>query len=367
MSISNHPTFETIFNELLNLMQLRLDAVPAVEIDCRTELEIYYCTIDRLLDSGFGILDILGRYYPGSRKVVIYDLLIRIHALKCGIPYRILYEIVLCHELAHAATHLGLDQAGKIWSLFGTAHSSTVEYFAQIYTHLYYAECEKLDKKEQYSGFTAAMAKLSRTQPRQYQTYLRNIKKDISSINNSLLQARLEIEYPGAEFHLATGTVGVKPFVRFWCARGKDKCYMEMQLLGSTFKNDVPVLPLAVVNCTFKGTFNYQNVMWDFNEEPTHNAPDLLPFFQKYNDFYVLTLKLSDIHVDANEIQFCETHNSSPLLNPIGRTRAGRILVSKAQDAAFVAYLKKPGTLTEYYISHWGNNSNDTATLTWFV
>ena len=354
--MTNQSVFETVFNELLKLMQLQRGAVPAVEIDCRTEPEIYCCTIDRLLESGIGILDILGRYYPGSRKVIVYDLLIRIYAVKSGIPYRILYEIVLCHELAHAATHLGLDQAGKIWSLFDTAHSSTVEYFAQIYTHLYYTQNKRSD-------VTDAMAKLSRTQPRQYQTYLRSIKKDISCINNALLQARLEIEYPGAEFHLATGAVGIKPFVRFWCVRGDNNCYMEMQLLGSPFKNDVPVIPLAVVTCTFTGTFTYQGVMYDLNDAVNLNDPDLLHCFQKYNDFYVLTLKLPDI----TGIEFCETHNSSPLLNPAGRTPAGRILVSQAQDADFVAYLKKTGTLMEYYNFYWGNNTNDTATLTWFV
>jgi len=337
--MTNQSVFETIFNELLNLMQLLRGTVPAVEIDYRTEQEIYCCTIDRLLESG--VLDILGRYYPGCRKVVVYDLLVRQYASGCGIPYRILYEIVLCHELAHAATHLGLDQNNADWSLFGMAPFTTVEYFAQIYTHLYYAgkQCREV---------TDAMEKLSLSQPHEYRTYLRSLKQDTDCINNALLDARQQIQYAQAKFLPVNGAAGVKPAVRFWYAG--DCYYMEMELWGSAFENNAPVtkvILLAAATCTVEGVFSLNGGVYNLGD---NTVPDELKFGEAY--------EVSGIRLTA--VTFCETHNSSPLLNPGSHT-----LISREQDAEFVASLIGTDTLINYYRSYFPGNA--TLPLTWFI
>lgn len=185
--IINQPAFE----DLLEIMQLRKAQVPSIEIDySKLSIDMDALKItplplesDRLNEDKIGILDLLGVYFSADRKVIIYDLRIRICARISGIDYQELYDIVLCHELAHAATHLGLDRAGEIWTSFGTETALTLEYFAQIYTFLFYA-------KNQCDDVTEAMQKLSLTQPYIYQTYLKSIGKDISCINNALLEAR---------------------------------------------------------------------------------------------------------------------------------------------------------------------------------
>lgn len=342
--MTNQSVFETIFNELLNLMQLHRGTVPAVEIDYRTEQEIYCCTIDRLLESG--VLDILGRYYPGCRKVVVYDLLVRQYASGCDIPYRILYEIVLCHELAHAATHLGLDQNNADWGLFGMAPFTAVEYFAQIYTHLYYAG-------KQCNEVTDAMERLSLSQPHEYRTYLRSLKQDTDCINNALLDARQQILYPQAKFLPVNGAAGVKPAVRFWYAG--DCYYMEMELWGSAFENNTPVtkvILLAAATCTVtvEGTvFMNDGGIYNFEKNA---VPDNLKSGG--------ACEVAKVRLTVTAVTFCETHNSSPLLNPGSHT-----LISKEQDAEFVASLIGTDTLINYYRSYFPDNT--TLPLTWFI
>ena len=392
-------TSMNIFNELLKLMQLRKGQVPRIETNYSWSIppEIIQHLPDDLKKlfeekapcaelkekelEPIGILDLLGVYLPAKRQVIIYDLLIRLCAGEQGIPYQILYDIVVCHELAHAATHLGIDQNGEIWALFGSEPAAIKEYFAQIYTYIYYNQSQR-------NVVTGAMAKFARTQPSIYQKYLDDTGENISDINRALLQARHSVpalqssqqNIPGAgqsatlqapqqitpgtkpksknqrrllvTYHLANELPDIKHHVQILHISDK-KNYIEIPLWGKKYRDNVPVtelIPLAVVTCACRGTYDYQGVMYDL-EDIGLNDLDLLPFAQKYNGFYVITLKLSDIHVDVDKIKLCETHNSSPLLNPIGRIRARRILVSKAQDADFVAYLKKPGTLTEYYKS----------------
>ena len=189
--MSKQPISKSIFKKLLKIMQLRKAQTPSIEIDYSSlppDLDVLKIKplppeTDRLNENKIGILDLLGVYVPADRKVIIYDLRIRICAGISGIDYQELYDIVLCHELAHAATHLGLDQSGEIWTSFGAETALTIEYFAQIYTYLFFA-------KKQNFKVNEAMQKLSITQPHVYQTYLRSRGKSIFRINNALLQAR---------------------------------------------------------------------------------------------------------------------------------------------------------------------------------
>lgn len=222
MTLSVPLTASSIFEELLTLMQLRPDYVPHVEINRksaprmairillgRNAIPAYQSAPENLkwlvedeepnhdrlecLDQieNLGIFDLLGEYNPGNGNITLYDLLIRLCAEKLEIEYQHLYDIVLCHELSHAATHLGIDQAGGIWTCFGDTPSATVEYFAQLYTHLLYA-------KKQRHEITAAMQKLASDQPVIYKSYFADVSKDISDINNDLLDARQQIIPEGA-------------------------------------------------------------------------------------------------------------------------------------------------------------------------
>jgi len=213
---NNQPLGLDIFCELLPLMQLCEGQVPVVEVnrksaprkiirnllgrkaiptqqrapeDLRWLVEGEEPCRDHI--ESVGILDLLGEYIPGSKKVILYDLLIHLCAEELGLDYQILYDVVLCHEMSHAATHLGVDQAGEIWLCFGSAPSQTTEYFAQIYTHLLFAQKGRHE-------VTMAMQKLSSEQPVIYKTYIENVDKDPAVINRDLLRARQQIP-PGME------------------------------------------------------------------------------------------------------------------------------------------------------------------------
>lgn len=138
-----------------------------------------------------GILDLLGVYKPDEYKVVVYDLLVRLCAARRGIAYQELFDIVLRHELSHAASHRGLDPVGD-WTWFNNATTQSVEYFAQIYTH-------HLLLKEKKGAHIQTMDAFALHQPVQYQSYLEDRPLPIVDINQKLLDARRSTPAPGTK------------------------------------------------------------------------------------------------------------------------------------------------------------------------
>lgn len=130
-----------------------------------------------------GIIDLLGTYNPESHAVTIYDLAIRLCAARHDIDKELLYDKVFCHELAHAANHLGVGVDGSIWRNFSDATTDDKEYFAQIYAHKYF----EVEGKTQHSSMMAGFAL---NQPRQYRTYLADKDKTLEEINARLHASR---------------------------------------------------------------------------------------------------------------------------------------------------------------------------------
>lgn len=133
---------------------------------------------------GNGIFDVFGSYFPDSHHVVLYDRAIRLAASKHGWSPDVLSRIVYWHEMAHAANHLGLDDANNIWENFSFASTDDVEYFAQIYAY------QMLNKSADKAGAIAKMEELTKTQPAYYGTYLAAIGLALAQLNAALLAAR---------------------------------------------------------------------------------------------------------------------------------------------------------------------------------
>lgn len=203
-----HPPDE--IQKLAALMELTVDNPPAVEINSKSAPR---SIISQLMRQGFipshrdtpdnlkglvegegdcnpdptiHIIDLLGCYRPHDNKVIIYELLVHLCALKIGVEESILHRIVLLHELAHAVTHRGLEPDGSIWDLFVAAEAEKKEYFAQIYTY------KRLEKEGETAAITA-MELLADQQPNIYQTYRSATAQDVAEINASLLEARRHV------------------------------------------------------------------------------------------------------------------------------------------------------------------------------
>jgi hypothetical protein len=130
-----------------------------------------------------GLMDILGFYKSAPKNVVLHELLIQLVALKRGWSVEALRRIVHWHELAHAATHLGLDGEKGIWKGFAFESADVKEYFAQIYTFKMLVETGDSEALKVMQEFTPR-------QPSCYQTYLPDKEKALKKINLALLEAR---------------------------------------------------------------------------------------------------------------------------------------------------------------------------------
>ena len=194
-------------NELASLMGLQLGELPSIEINQNSAprrligqlvLQNYVPSYEEAPDDlkwlverrhwdyqpdpSIHIVDLLGVYQSRNNKVILYDLLIKLCALKLEVDYEGLRRIVLLHELSHAVTHRGLDSDGRIWECFEIARQDAKEYFAQIYTYKF------LQGSTQ--SCLAIMDILSEVQPDVYQTYKESIDKGVDIINTELLEAR---------------------------------------------------------------------------------------------------------------------------------------------------------------------------------
>lgn len=80
--------------------------------------------------------DVLGAYFFNESRIEMYWMVIGLVARSEGIDLDGLTVTVLCHELAHAYTHLGFDTASGQWNTkaFADADLSIVEGLAQFYT-----------------------------------------------------------------------------------------------------------------------------------------------------------------------------------------------------------------------------------------
>ena len=129
------------------------------------------------------IFELFGLYNSSEKKIIIYELPIRLAAENFEIDATSLLFIVLCHEMAHSANHLGLED-GKIWVNFGSAGVIDKEYFAQIYTYHYLLA-------RNLSEHIAIMKRLSDKQPHQYGTYLNDLDKPLHDFNCKDINRRL--------------------------------------------------------------------------------------------------------------------------------------------------------------------------------
>ena len=218
-----------ILSKLHDLMDLKPDVVPSIVIDtksaprtvigqlvARKAVPSYQEAPDDLkwlvpregdceVDSGTGVLDLLGIYDSHKRRVVLYDLLIGLCSQQFGLDYESLKELVLIHELAHAVTHRGKDDQGGIWDFFAEAEPDVKERFAQIYTYLLLAASAQQHTID-------VMTRLGAQQPLMYNTYVCDIGRSVEEINSDLLVARKQV--PDCwEDYAAALAAETKPFI----------------------------------------------------------------------------------------------------------------------------------------------------------
>lgn len=198
------------YYEMVKLMNLEVGQVPTYEVNEDVELkraiwlfeagEVSFNELPELtgqqdlgalevllskfkLPEGMGLLDVLGTYDSANHHVTLYDKLIQFVASKHGWGVETLRHKVHLHELAHAASHLGLDKDGKDWPAFSHATRDSKEYFAQIYAY------QMLAKEGDLQGI-ALMEELSEKQPPCYGTYLKDAELPLSQLHQKLLEAR---------------------------------------------------------------------------------------------------------------------------------------------------------------------------------
>lgn len=179
-----------LFENLIAIMCLKAEEVPSIQIesvDDNPRWRVIFLRdfvegrIDR--NAQVGIIDVLGTYDSKLRLITIYSMLIRICAHNLHIDSKILEDLVLSHELAHAATHLGLDGDGQIWTTFGIASTEMKEYFAQWYSH-------KIWSNLGFTNHLDLMFKLADMQPKMYGAFRDDIDMKSSVINLRLLEER---------------------------------------------------------------------------------------------------------------------------------------------------------------------------------
>jgi hypothetical protein len=75
-----------------------------------------------------------------------------------GVSVESLTVVVLCHELAHAFSHVGRDIDGKTWSSsFASAHKYTKEGVAQYYTERVVHKLKEQGYPEMFTAYEALL------------------------------------------------------------------------------------------------------------------------------------------------------------------------------------------------------------------
>jgi hypothetical protein len=176
-----------LFSRLVRLMGCREERAPTIEVDEESEPQrLLKDLIDLMEGEEWGIpslLDILGTYTSATQHVTVYRRLIeRCAGWLCVDPHT-LENVVLTHELAHAASHIGLDSENNIWRTFDSASSAEVEYFAQIFAHVLFRESHE-------HGKIQCMDTLATRQPAHYTTYLSRTHVAVADLAKELYDAR---------------------------------------------------------------------------------------------------------------------------------------------------------------------------------
>ena len=142
--------------------------------------------------------DILGAYFyseraglfgsePYKTRIELYWLVIGSLARLIGTSVEGLTVVVLCHEFAHAFSHVGKDIDGKTWrSSFASAHKYTKEGVAQFYT----GRVMKKLAEQGYPELLAAYETLLQHQQGPYKCHLEWAEYSPEVMREALLQAR---------------------------------------------------------------------------------------------------------------------------------------------------------------------------------
>ena len=134
--------------------------------------------------------DILGAYWVHESKVQIYWMPIAIFASLFGLPIPMLTVITLCHELAHAYTHRGVDLNANAWNTnhFIRTDNEVKEGLAQYYTDQVMRSLET-----RMPGILEAFLKLAESQSRLYSDYQNWIESPAESGLEAVRYAMLEL------------------------------------------------------------------------------------------------------------------------------------------------------------------------------
>ncbi len=180
------------FQGLVNLMGLTVNAKPTIYIENDPSLAPQWIIsfVNSFIngektdnDNQVGLLDVLGTYNSAQKLITIYRGLINICASKLQVDPQILEDVVMAHELAHAASHLGIDNDGNIWNTFEEVEAFWKEYFAQWYAHTFFLS-------QHWQLHSKLMFALVKLQPQIYGTYVKDLNKDLSTMNSKLLSHR---------------------------------------------------------------------------------------------------------------------------------------------------------------------------------
>ena len=135
--------------------------------------------------------DILGAYWVHDSKIQIYWMPIAIFASLFGLSIPMLTIITLCHELAHAYTHRGVDLNSNAWNTnhFIRTDNGVKEGLAQYYTDQVMRAFET-----RVPGILEAFLKLAESQSRlysDYQTWIGNSEESgLEAVRYAMLELR---------------------------------------------------------------------------------------------------------------------------------------------------------------------------------
>jgi len=138
-----------------------------------------------VLDGGSSIVELMGVYLPDRREVIVYDKMCKIVAARLDLDVEPLKRVVAAHEVAHAVTHLGKDEKGRIWYFFDKALTEDKELFAQIYSLFHF-------RKARDRQALGVFLKLADYQDDIYNLWRKYEHSDIEDVNDMLMEKRLE-------------------------------------------------------------------------------------------------------------------------------------------------------------------------------
>lgn len=146
-------------------------------------------------------IDILGAYFFNKPVVQIYWMVTGAIARMLAVPIADLTIVVLCHELAHAYTHLGRDIDQRAWdtNAFSATDKLIVEGLAQFYTEI---ACRLVQPR--LPGANRAFQKLLQLQPIAYTDFkdwfLPDQAKTAEAVRSAMIEFRTDAPRPYNDF-----------------------------------------------------------------------------------------------------------------------------------------------------------------------